>query len=139
MSAMTDNKQSTTPKIAAPSADQDAIRRAKKARQRTNGGHTPRTTEGYLQGSLSDKVKTRALAMLDKLEGAMSSSAPSVHRQLSVSVISYIEAFSKDGALNHQDRHSFAKQMSLDATPIKLRAYTSKQLNHAFSSTWPRR
>lgn len=54
-SKSSNSKGTTNPAARRTAAENDVIRRAKKAKQRSNGGRTPSTGAGYLDGLLADR------------------------------------------------------------------------------------
>lgn len=138
MAAQGTSKQSAHKTPAAPE-EQNAIRRAKKAKQR----HSPRqgrnTGSGYLAGLASDRIKERGVALLDRLDTHMTSASRDAMESLRLAMIAYVDSFTAENSLGYEKRHVEAKKRALSPLTGTLRTYAERQLDTAFKATRPGR
>lgn len=115
--------------------EQNAVRRAKKARQR----HSPRrgrdNGSGYLAGLQSDRIKQRGVAMLDRLDHHMTSASPDATEALRLAMVVYVDSFTTESRLGYNQRHDAAKKHALSPLTGTLRTYAERQLDTAFKVT----
>lgn len=133
--AVKQNNQSVS-KIAMTSAEQDAQRRAKKAKQKRSGGRVAQR-DGFLAGLHHDKVRARTLAILGKLDKTLVSPAQSLEAIFTEVKLAYGSAFSAENqSTDWLRRHNTAKSAALVLVKSEpLRKFVNWTLNDAFYGT----
>ena len=120
-------------------AEQDAIRRQAKAKKRTHSKKGPQApAETFTDGLVADRLNQRGLAMLDRLELSMVSTAPSIDDALKRATLIYVSNFADAkwcGAKTPWQRHQAAVAAACTGLSGSLRAHAEWSLKQAFNAT----
>jgi|GEM_PF-3877158 len=130
----------STPKVPAPSAEQDAQRRAVKAARRTGGkASLYRAPQDTLTAQIEqDKINSQGVKILDRFEVTMTSISKGANEQLRRAAHVYVDIYTSPSEETMYARHTRALEKALSELDTNnLRSYARAQINAAFYATRP--
>lgn len=119
-------------------AQQDEIRRQAKAKRKHGKKGPQAPVETFTDGLVVDRLNRRGLAMLDKLELSMASTAPSDNEALRRAALTYVSHFAdakwRAGETPWR-RHQAAVAAACTGLSGSIRAHAERSLKRAFDAT----